>query len=57
MIGLLDLLLKEKKTLEENISSLYETAVNELARKETMNKELQNQVNALQGRFRKQAKI
>ncbi len=53
----IDLLLKEKKILEENISSLYETAVNELARKETMNTELQNQINALQGRFRKQAKI
>ena len=45
-------LLKEKATLETNISSLFETAVNELARKDTMYNDLQKEYNSLQRRFR-----
>ena len=47
-----EILQKQNTTLEENISSLYETAVNELARKDTMYNELQKEVNNLQRRIR-----
>ncbi len=48
-----EILLKEKTTLEENISSLYETAVNELNRKDTMYRDLQKEVNNLRYQAKK----
>ena len=47
-----EILEKQKNNLEENISSLYETAVNELDRKDAMYSELQKEVNNLTKRLR-----